>query len=465
MAALVVPALLMRAAVAGLHRDFTSLADFLLPLLAAAAIVLAGRHGRWEVLVPRRAFRLVLLGGLAVRALVFFHGIYDRPRPSSDWRKFEILGERLAHEHRYYDFTTSSGVELRAYRAPGLPLLLAMAHGVLPDRWVPHATMTAISLGCLMAAFWLTSQCASAASLLLLAYVALSPNVVLLGSITNTQLPVLLLVLTVAGFLRMRPGATVTVVLGVAAGLAALFRSEMLVLVPALLLLHAVRSDSRRGAVRNVVLTATCAAAVLLPWTVRNYLVLNRVVLISSNGGSVMYSANVIREARLGGGYNGVSPDFYAANRSSDEVELDARLRQDALAFVCARPALYLRSVPFRIARFMTMQRWAIEYFASKVSGGFPTWLRALLVSVEQIGVWSVLLVGVWLIWRVRSLDGAQMALLASYVLVVVPIVLVFESLDRNHFPYVLLPLMAGVTGASGPQGAGAGPNPGSSAR
>lgn len=457
-AVLVVLALFVRAAVAALHRDFASLAAFLLPLVAAAAVVWAGRHGRWEARVPQRAFRLVLLGGLAVRALVFFHGIYDRPRPLSDWRKYELLGQRLAHEHRYYDFTTLSGVELRAFRPPGLPLLLAMAHGVLPDRWVPHATMTAISIGCLMVGFWLTLQCTSAASLLLFAYIALSPNVVLLGSITNTQLPLLLIVLTVAGLLRMRPSATAAAVLGMMTGLAALFRSETLVLIPALLLFHVIRSDSRRDALRKAVLTATGAAAVLLPWTTRNYLVLNRVVLISSNSGSVLYSANVIREARRGGGYNGVPPDFYAANPSCDEVELDAKLRQGALAFVAAHPMLYLRSVPFRIAGLMTMQRWAILYFASNVSGGFPIWLRELLLSVEQAGGWSVLLAGGWLIWRARSLDGAQMALLAAYVLVVVPIGLVFETLDRNHFPYVLLPLMAAVTCVNGRQSAGTSP-------
>src|SRR5581483_5155841 len=59
---------------------------------------------------------------------------------------------------------------------------------------------------------------------------------------------------------------------GLAWGLTLLFAPSFVTILAALCVLALFLADSRRQAIRDVVLTGVLAAFVLLPWTVRNYL-------------------------------------------------------------------------------------------------------------------------------------------------------------------------------------------------
>jgi 4-amino-4-deoxy-L-arabinose transferase-like glycosyltransferase len=88
--------------------------------------------------------------------------------------------------------------------------------------------------------------------------------------------------------------------LGALGGLAALTRGEALLL-PILLLLPLLR---RPGGLRAAAVTLVTLALVLLPWTVRNWSVFDRPVLISTNSGAVVGGANcdaVYRGPNIGG--------------------------------------------------------------------------------------------------------------------------------------------------------------------
>jgi 4-amino-4-deoxy-L-arabinose transferase-like glycosyltransferase len=83
------------------------------------------------------------------------------------------------------------------------------------------------------------------------------------------------------------------VALGAVIGLAALTRSEALLLLPLLALPVALRQ--RQGWVRRAVAAGLAALVVVLPWTVRNYAAFDRPVAISTQEGALIGGANCHR--------------------------------------------------------------------------------------------------------------------------------------------------------------------------
>jgi hypothetical protein len=84
------------------------------------------------------------------------------------------------------------------------------------------------------------------------------------------------------------PATGRAVLLGVVAGLGALARAEALMLLP-LVLLPVLR---RPGGVRAAAVAALAFVVVLTPWTIRNYDVFDRPVLIATEGGETLAGAN-----------------------------------------------------------------------------------------------------------------------------------------------------------------------------
>ena len=77
-------------------------------------------------------------------------------------------------------------------------------------------------------------------------------------------------------------------VLGAVLGLAALVRAEALILLP-LLLVAVIR---RPGGLRAAALVCVTFAVVLTPWTIRNWSVFDRPVLVATEGGETLAGAN-----------------------------------------------------------------------------------------------------------------------------------------------------------------------------
>jgi 4-amino-4-deoxy-L-arabinose transferase-like glycosyltransferase len=98
------------------------------------------------------------------------------------------------------------------------------------------------------------------------------------------------LVLLAAMRLHERPSARRALELGVAIGLAALTRSEALLLVP-LLAIPIVWRSPRRG--RSIALVCAAAVVVCLPWCVRNSLQFDQPTAITTGDGSVIAGANL----------------------------------------------------------------------------------------------------------------------------------------------------------------------------
>jgi hypothetical protein len=146
---------------------------------------------------------------------------------------------------------------------------------------------------------------------------------------------------------------TLTLQLGLSLGLAALLRQSILPWVPLLclwLLWQAWRGKRWVSAVRTIAVIALVMMVCILPWTYRNYRVYGQFLLLNSNTGYAMFSAQhpmhginfrEFEAAPLPNGWWGQS-----------ESELDRNLMQLGIGFVLDEPGRYLLLSLSRVRAF-----------------------------------------------------------------------------------------------------------------
>jgi 4-amino-4-deoxy-L-arabinose transferase-like glycosyltransferase len=154
------------------------------------------------------------------------------------------------------------------------------------------------------------------------------------GSLMSESLYGLLVALTLLGAYRLhdRGDLLSALLLGTAIGFACLVRSEALLFLPLLLVPVAWRLG--RDRLRNVGVALLATVVVLTPWTVRNWSVFGRPVLISTNGPAALKGAN------CGPTYSG--PDIggwrldcigFTRRDVRNEAKADARFTREALDY------------------------------------------------------------------------------------------------------------------------------------
>ncbi len=186
--------------------------------------------------------------------------------------------------------------------------------------------------------------------LLAAAIAAVSPLMIAAdGALTSETLYAAVIALALLAALRLaeRVGSGRAAVLGVLIGLAALTRSEAL-----LLLVLVAIPLTWRGGWRRVVIPIVCAGVVLTPWVVRNWSVFDRPVL-TNNEGDVLAASNC---ARTYHGHNlGYVSLLCLAPETGNEAQKAARWRSDGLGYArdhasrlpVVLPARFLRTWGF----------------------------------------------------------------------------------------------------------------------
>ena len=145
---------------------------------------------------------------------------------------------------------------------------------------------------------------------------------------------------------RLRAGQTISpavaVQLGLSLGITALLRQSILPWVPVLglwLLWQARQRRQTASAARSLLLTGLVIAALILPWTSRNYRVFGQFLLLNSNAGYAMYSAQHPMHGTNFHEYDAAPLPKGWWGRP--EPELDRDLMQLGLGFVLADPQRY----------------------------------------------------------------------------------------------------------------------------
>jgi hypothetical protein len=166
--------------------------------------------------------------------------------------------------------------------------------------------------------------------------------------------------------------------LGLGLGLGTLFRQSLLPWVPVLflyLLWSAWRARHTRTTMLALALVAAIVIAFILPWTVRNYLVYGELLLLNSNTGYAMYSAQHPMHGTTFREFDAaLLPDGLLGR---PEPELDRELLREGIQFVLEDPGRYFLLCLSRVRAFFEF---------------WPTSDTTLLHNVGRTGSFGVFL-------------------------------------------------------------------------
>jgi hypothetical protein len=224
--------------------------------------------------------------------------------------------------------------------------------------------------------------------------------------------------------------------LGLALGIAVLLRQAILLFVPFLLtwLWWTARNPQHETRNTQYATGTLCAllvlAALILPWTARNYRVFGRFVLLNTNAGFAFFWANhpihgtnfIPVLPTSGPSYQSLIPPEL---RGLDEATLDQALLREGLRFVVKDPLRYA---------FLSLSR-AKEYFKF-----WPSPQSSLVSNIARVGSFGLclplMLYGLWLsaVGRRKS-QPSTVTLLWLFVAVYTAIHLLSWALIRYRLP------------------------------
>jgi 4-amino-4-deoxy-L-arabinose transferase-like glycosyltransferase len=336
----------------------------ILALLGGAGGLAAGAHllrglGRllaWVAALPPRAFlALAALCTLAPRVALRLAGA---PLPVSDAAWYLEAAASLA---RGEGFAVAG--QPTAYRMPGYPALLALsshlpgASGTLP--WAVGLMATLVML----AALHRLGRRLHGEGVARLAVLgaALYPALVVQTGLALSELAflagaVLLACLLVEGRAHA-PGRVVAA--GALAGLLILLRGAGVAWLPLVPLSQALRDRRPRRVLASALLAGLAAAAVLAPWLVRNRARFGRPLLTTSLG----LNLAIGNHPGASGGYGPPPPLAAPAPApvpASGEADLDARHRDQALAFLADSPLQAAALLPRKLVHLFLLETSAV---------------------------------------------------------------------------------------------------------
>jgi hypothetical protein len=201
--------------------------------------------------------------------------------------------------------------------------------------------------------------------------------------------------LNIAVQLAERPTWKLWVGLGLVMGCAVLLRQTFLLFVP-FLLLWIIWAGRGKFRFVYVLVPVVVLALMILPWTVRNYLVFDQFVLLNTNAGYVFFWANhpihgtnfvSILGSEYPSYYELIPPDLL----SLDEAALEKALLREGLQFVIDDPVRYILLSVSRVKDYFLFWPKAESSLLSNISrvGSFglflPFMLYGLLLSFKSI--------------------------------------------------------------------------------
>lgn len=239
---------------------------------------------------------------------------------------------------------------------------------------------------------------------------------------------------------------------GIFFGLATLVKSQVLFL-PMLPFVHDLwYHRGRRAVLRKYLLLAIGMFVVILPWTMRNYVVFHRFILVQSNGGYNLLMGN--NEHNRWGGSTGTASEFAAMfpgivtdiNRPlPDEMGMNDRASALALGFIISNPVEVLKRAPYKLYRFFRPDPQAIGALlrSNAAAGSHPFWLLSLrTLSIWYYTVVMALAMLSGIAFFLPPLQNRAHFILLSTILYFATISAVFFGEGRFHIP--ILPAFVG---------------------
>jgi len=380
-----------------------------------------------------RWFMVILLFGLTLRLA---YVLTVPPVQLSDMADYVELARGVLNGEGYHQLV---GVhDLKAFRAPGYSFLLAAVMTLVGDTWAPaFLNLVCYVLATLVLRDLAARIAGSKAAIAACALFSCWPSGIMTTGLALTETVSLLLLLTVAwGIARARTDRRSRwwIVTGLSIGAGALVRPSLLPLPLLLLLLALLNPRDRPANLRHAILAAFVAMLCVAPWTLRNYLVLDALVVVSTNGGDILYRAN---NSLASGGYTRKGEQDFSS-LLPDEVAWDRATMAAGKRWIAEHPLDFLRlsvrKLAISFANDTTGAYWSVER-AHQQRG--PAYAAAIILSnIWWLGIWIVTLVAL-VRSRARIIDHPDGVTLL-WLTIVLPIVhAVFEAQPRYHMPVI----------------------------
>ena len=230
---------------------------------------------------------------------------------------------------------------------------------------------------------------------------------------------------------------------GICLGVGTLIRPTYFLL-PVPIGLHMLLSWGRaRRAILSAAVMSAGLAAVVLPWTYRNYRVTGGFILVSSNAGGVLYSAN---NDNAQGAYTQEAWEYVSRN-SPDDLALMRVGRQCAINWIKANPGRFFRLALKKFVLFWHTDKeiawWAVQQTHEvHPKLGIPAKWR-LQAQAGSTGYYVIIILagalGVWRWGRQLQKNRAWM-FIPVMCMYFTAVHMVFESQGKYH--YMLIPLL-----------------------
>ena len=364
-----------------------------IPWLAILLVVSLGAnwaYARWLSPLNRRvqpqtsAFQTMYAGTPAEQAFL----------AQGDEISYYRIARNVAEGRGYSQSRADQAPEPTAYRAPLFPLFLAGVYGVLgpaPSYGV-YANHLLIAL-LIPLAFWVGSQLHSPrCGLLASALIAIWPHGLYFGNFLVTEPLFAVLQLLVFGLLLRldaHPSPKLAGAAGLVSGAAILTRTNF-ALVAALVGLWMLWFHRRRMPWRMALAFAGATALVLLPWMLRNLLVMGALIPGTTGSGVVFAGAHSPQTiASYPGGW--LEPGGTAAEAllNVSEVQRDTLFWQMGLATLeQLSPAMLFRLYAWKVVRLWAPVQRLVADEVCALCNVPATILAAILFLLSLVGLW-----------------------------------------------------------------------------
>lgn len=410
-------------------------------LLASCALLLI------QFRPSRKLIFVLLVAALVLR--VAFAGFYVGRTPQGDAQSYLTLATSLLAGHGFHIAEPFLGLDTRALFPPLYPLVLA--------GWGAVAGFSTASLVVLNTAIDL----AAAAMLIRLGerfgnpsagrgaawLYFIWPSVLFSCPLAQKEgLCALLVIALSLGWVKAinSRGAITAATIGVLAGLLALTQPGFAPLAGLFGLILVGRSGFMR-LLRTGLLAAPVACLVLLPWWVRNWLVLGAFVPLTSSSGVGLWIGN-----NPGSTGNWMAPP--ASWRGLPELEYSRRAGAVARAWITAHPADFVRLTLAKFARSCGIGHFGLVRLAA-MHPPVSSRLTALLLPLSQGAHLLMLGAATIATWAARARASVPLLLVAACGLQAMLFGVWFEFGERHRefaTPFLLLLICAVVEGMRG---------------
>jgi 4-amino-4-deoxy-L-arabinose transferase-like glycosyltransferase len=394
----------------------------------------AGRGAAREFWPPLLA---IVAAGVLIRALYTLLAAPWPPPALDDQFYFSALPKLLAHGHGFvapFHYYFRGGSLPTAEHPPLYPIVLAglaKLGGTSPD--AQRLAGSAFGAGTIATLGVLGRRLAGRrAGLMAAGLAAVYPVLVAAdGALMSESLFGLLVALSLLAAYRLleTPSVGRAVALGVIAGLAALTRAEALLLLP-LVLVPVLR---RPAGLRAALVAILALAAVLTPWTIRNWITFDRPVVIATNSGSAVGGANC-RQTYYGDQLGGWRPQCLH-DHPGNEAERMATLRADGVRYARGHAGRLPVVLAVRLARVWNLFD-PLQVPEGRSAGAEKLGVLAffLLVALGVVGALSL-----------RRQRGPLWILLAPFVVVSVTVLVTYGNQRFREAADVSLVVLAAV--------------------